>query len=159
MIITSSIAVAKVSGVFLTLGLALLAVGESASNRTLIIISAITSGTSLLGVVISGAISLHNARKLALVAELPKKVEEFRKEVDGRMSELKTSREETAQARAEVARGEGIQQEREAERERASAVLAVELPVIPAEPAQVVIVNEEHNPVPIRPAETKGKTT
>ena len=48
------------------IGLAAVVAGEATSNRTLIIVSIITSGTSLLGVLISGAIRLHNAPLISL---------------------------------------------------------------------------------------------
>lgn len=70
-------------------------------NRTLIVIALFGNITVLIGVIFTGFVTLKsarisasNAKQLEVVAQLPVKVEEYTKNVDGKMTELmKLSRE------------------------------------------------------------------
>lgn len=115
----------KILATIFVIGLAVLAVAEAADNHTLIIISLITNGTILVGMVVSAVISLHNAKKLTTMSV----------NVDGALEKLLRSTKETAHLR-------GAAQERTEARDRRNA---------DDETHKVEITNPESQPVPTKP--------
>lgn len=91
----------KILATLFVVGLAVLAAAEATDNHTLILLSLITNGTLLVGMIVSAGISLHNAKKLSTMSV----------NVDGALKDLlKTSN--------EAAHLKGAAQERTEERGR-----------------------------------------
>jgi hypothetical protein len=152
----------------------LFAIGENTGNRTLIIISAMSSITTAFVALLGAAVSVVNNRKLNAaqvhlepLAVLPEKVEELRKNTDGILTKLQASQEQTSEAKQDVAHAAGEQQERTEERERVAGVLdtlserikptqeEVKLGRPQDAPAKIEIVNKKENPVPTVPGQEK----
>lgn len=118
-------------------------------NRTLIVIALFGNVTVLIGVVFTGFISLKSARisasnskQLEVVAELPAKVEEMSKNVDGKMTELmRLSRE------SEHAKGKEEERQQELMR-KGEAALAQKLA-----PTPVIVENPPEKPAHVKPVE------
>lgn len=118
-------------------------------NRTLIIIALFGNVTVLIGVVFTGFVTLksakisaNNAKQLEVVAQLPVKVEEYTKNVDGKMSELmRLSRE------SEHAKGKEEERQQELMR-KGEAALAQKLA-----PTPVIVENPPDKPAHVKPVE------
>lgn len=115
----------------------ILAAGEVSSDKTLIIISIVGSGTTLVVAILSASVSIHNSRKLTKVAPA---IQELRIEFDGHMKEL-------IKAKEEIAHSAGADQERTAARTKLGEEAIAKQTAAPTEVLQV-------NP-PEKPAHVK----
>lgn len=127
----------------LLLGLAsifgvILAIGEASSDRTLILIAIVGSGTTLFVALLSAAVSIFNARKHVKVEQA---VHNLSIEVDGKLKELMASKEKAAHSA-------GAEQERVEERSRqGEAAIAIQGDT----PTPVIIEQPQDKPVIVKP--------